>query len=86
MGTMFSALESSRLARTVRMARDKEGSLVLAGTGALDAWLRVTVLSVFPFKVRFARFPRDATKIGRVLRQFQDRAKDTDSDISEFTN
>jgi hypothetical protein len=47
--TMFSALESSRLARTVLMARDTM-SFIPAGEGTISAFFRSAVLSVFPFK------------------------------------
>jgi hypothetical protein len=51
MVTMFSALESSRLARTVSRAR-VEASLPLnpAGEGRISAFFRSAVLSVFPFR------------------------------------
>src|SRR5690606_5711985 len=50
-GTMFSALESSRLARTVSRARE-EASFPLnpAGEGRISTFFRSAVLSVFPFR------------------------------------
>src|SRR5690606_10109733 len=76
METMFSALESSRLARTVMMARETL-SLIPAGEGATSAFFRSAVLSVFPFETRTTKSPveaGDAPKIGRVGLQFQDAA------------
>jgi hypothetical protein len=50
---MFSALESSRLARTVSMAREAASfTLIPAGEGMMSAFFRSAVLSVFPFAAR----------------------------------
>jgi hypothetical protein len=51
METIFSALESSRLARTVSRARDTAAfPLIPAGEGMTTAFFRSAVLSVFPFE------------------------------------
>jgi len=50
-GMMFSALESSRLARMMSMAREESASpLIPAGEGWLSAFFMVAVPSVFPFR------------------------------------
>src|SRR6478752_7725801 len=76
--TIFSALESSRLARTVLMARDTASStLILAGEGTISALFRSAVLSVFPFAARTTKSPPEAggtPERGRVPLHFQDGA------------